>query len=60
VPAGYSRRRLVEKLDLKPGTKAHWRGAPTGYLAQLELLPDGVVMRSTLRSPVDFILERMA
>jgi hypothetical protein len=55
VPAGYSRRRLVEKLDLKPGTKAHLRGAPSGYREQLEPLPDGVVMRATLRAPVDFI-----
>ena len=55
MPAGYSRRRLVEKLDVKPGTKAHLRGAPSGYLDQLAPLPDGVVMRSTLRTPVDFI-----
>jgi hypothetical protein len=55
VPAGYSRRRLVEKLDLKPGSKAHLRGAPAGYLETLAPLPDGVVMRATLRSPVDFI-----
>jgi hypothetical protein len=55
VPAGYSRRRLVEKLDLKPGTKAHLRGAPSGYLEQLQPLPDGVTVRPTLRAPVDFI-----
>ena len=55
MPAGYSRRRLVEKLDVKPGTKAHLRGAPSGYLDQLAPIPDGVVMRSTLRTPVDFI-----
>lgn len=55
MPAGYSRRRLVEKLDLKPGSKAHLRGAPDGYLDTLRPLPDGVVMRSTLRAPVDFI-----
>ncbi len=55
MPAGYSRRRLVEKLDLKPGTKAHLRGAPSGYLDLLGPLPDGVVLRSTLRTPVDFI-----
>ena len=41
VPAGYSRRRLVEKLDMKPGTKAHLRGAPSGYLDLLGPLPDG-------------------
>jgi hypothetical protein len=55
VPAGYSRRRLVEKLDLKPGSKAHLRGAPAGYLDSLSPLPDGVLLRSTLRAPVDFI-----
>jgi hypothetical protein len=55
VPAGYSRRRLVEKLDMKPGTKAHLRGAPSGYLDLLGPLPEGVVVRSTLRAPVDFI-----
>jgi hypothetical protein len=55
VPAGYSRRRLVEKLDLKPGTKAHLRGAPSGYRDLLGPLPEGVVVRSTLRTPVDFI-----
>ncbi len=55
VPAGYSRRRLVEKLDMKPGTRAHLRGAPSGYLDLLGPLPEGVVVRSTLRTPVDFI-----
>ena len=55
MPAGYSRRRLVEKLDLEPGSKAHLRGAPDGYLEILGPLPDGVVLRSTLRSPLDFI-----
>ena len=55
VPAGYSRRRLVDKLDMKPGTKAHLRGAPAGYLDLLGPLPDGVVVRSTLRTPVEFI-----
>ena len=55
MPAGYSRRRLVEKLDLKPGTRAHLRGAPADYLDLLGPLPEGVVLRSTLRTPVDFI-----
>jgi hypothetical protein len=55
VPAGYSRRRLVDKLDLKPGSKAHLRGAPSGYVDSLQPLPDGVMLRSTLRAPVDFI-----
>jgi len=55
VPAGYSRRRLVEKLDLKPGSTAHLRGAPPGYLESLGALPDGVVLRSSLRTPVQFI-----
>jgi hypothetical protein len=55
VPAGYSRRRLVEKLDLKPGSKAHLRGAPPGYLELLAPLPDGVVLRPSLRAPVEFI-----
>src|SRR5262245_36396385 len=40
---------------MKPGTKAHLRSAPSGYLEQLEPLPDGVTMRATLRTPVDFI-----
>jgi hypothetical protein len=55
VPAGYSRRPLVEKLDMKPGTRAHLRGAPAGYLDLLAPLPDGVVIRRALRGPVDFI-----
>jgi hypothetical protein len=55
VPAGYSRRRLVDKLDVKPGSRAHFRGAPAGYLDLLAPLPDGVVVRSSLRAPVDFI-----
>jgi hypothetical protein len=55
VPAGYSRRRLVEKLDLKPGSRAHLRGAPPDYMELLGDLPEGVELRRTLRSPVNFI-----
>ena len=57
VPAGYSRRQLVEKLDLKPGSKAHLRGAPSGYLELLGPLPAGVVLRRTLspRGDLDFL-----
>lgn len=57
VPPGYSRRRLVEKLDLKAGSKAHLRRAPPGYLELLAPLPEDVVLRRTLRTGagVDFI-----
>lgn len=55
MPAGYSRRRLVEKLDLEPGSKAHLRSAPPGYLELLGPLPDGVELRRALRTRVDFI-----
>ena len=40
---------------MKPGSTAHLRGAPPGYTNLLAPLPDGVVLRSTLRSPVNFI-----
>jgi hypothetical protein len=46
---------LVEKLDMKPGTRAHLRGAPAGYLERLAPLPDRVVVRRSLRGPMDFI-----
>jgi hypothetical protein len=58
VPAGYSRRRLVEKLDLKRGSKAYLRGAPHGYAALLGTLPPGVVVRRALRPGLDFIQGR--
>jgi hypothetical protein len=54
--AGYSGTPLVRKLGVKPGARLALVGAPEGFEAVLGELPDGVVVRSRLRSPVDVIV----
>ena len=40
-PAGYSGTPLPKKLGIKPGTRVGLAGAPDGFGALLEALPDG-------------------
>ena len=53
--AGYSRRTLVEKLGIKPGTPVAVLGAPASYQSLLGLLPTGVTIRSRLPASAAFI-----
>ena len=55
MTAGYSKRPLVEKLGIKPNSNIAILNAPAGFNATLGPLPDGVVRRSKLGKPLDFI-----
>jgi hypothetical protein len=46
---------LAKKLKLKPGTRAAVIGAPEGYLAELEPLPEGVNLVTRLAGPLDWL-----
>lgn len=53
--AGYSKTPLVKKLGLKAGMQAAFLDAPEHYERLLGPLPDGVEVRTDLRSQRDFI-----
>lgn len=55
MPAGYSKRSLVEKLGIPPGARIAIVQAPRGYRATLGQLPDGVRVARTPRGPLPFI-----
>jgi hypothetical protein len=46
---------LAKKLKLKPGARAAVIGAPEGYLAELEPLPEGVSLSTRLAEPLDWL-----
>jgi hypothetical protein len=46
---------LARKLKLKPGARAAIFGAPEGYLAELEPLPEGVSLSTRLAGPLDWL-----
>jgi hypothetical protein len=46
---------LARKLKLKPGARAAVIGAPEGYLAGLEPLPEGVTLGRRLAGPLDWL-----
>lgn len=53
--AGYSGTPLVEKLGYRPGDRAYVRGAPEGYEASLQPIPDGVRFMRRLTGNLDLI-----
>ncbi len=53
--AGYSRRPLVAKLGIKPGTRIAVVNAPRGYGATLGKLPKGVRLVRAARGTLPFI-----
>jgi hypothetical protein len=55
VPAGYSKRTLVEKLGIKPDVKLAILNPPDGYDRILGPLPGGVQRAASVRGPLDFI-----
>ena len=55
MPAGYSKRSLVEKLGIKPGMNFAVFGAPPDYAATLGELPEGARLQTQFRSPLKFI-----
>jgi hypothetical protein len=55
ISAGYSRRPLVAKLGIKPGTRIAIVNAPRGYRATLGKLPPGVTIAAAARGSLPFI-----
>jgi hypothetical protein len=55
VSAGYSHRRLPDKLGIKPGFRIAIIGAPRGYRTTLGALPDGVSITTVPRGALPFI-----
>jgi hypothetical protein len=46
---------LARKLKLKPGARAAVIGAPPGYLAELQPLPQAVSLATSLRGALDWV-----
>ena len=55
MPAGYSKKPLVEKLGIKPGFVIAILGAPENYAVTLGKLPSSVRQTNKLKGPLDFI-----
>ena len=55
MPAGYSKRSLVEKLGIKPQSNIAILNAPAGFAETLGALPDGVALKSGLSKELQFI-----
>jgi hypothetical protein len=53
--AGYSKRTLVEKLGIKPGTQVVVLGGPATYPSLLGKLPDGATLQARLPRSATFI-----
>ncbi len=55
MPAGYSKRSLVEKLGIKDGFAISIIGAPKDYAVTLGKLPSVVKQSKKLKGPLDFL-----
>jgi len=55
MPAGYSKKSLVEKLGIKQGFAISIIGAPKNYAVTLGKLPIGVKQTKRLQGSVDFL-----
>jgi hypothetical protein len=55
MSVGYSKRSLVEKLGIKPGTRVIALGAPAGYSSLLGRLPPGATLHARLPVTSAFI-----
>ena len=55
MPAGYSKKSLVEKLGIKEGSKVAILNPPKNYSATLGPLPNNVALASKLPARADFI-----
>jgi hypothetical protein len=54
--AGYSGTPLAKKLGIKEGHRVAFPSAPDGFRKLLGELPDGVVVKSRARGPLDVIV----
>jgi len=55
MPAGYSKKPLVEKLGIREGFAISIIGAPEDYAATLGKLPSSVKQTKKLEGPLDFV-----
>ncbi|MBI5365099.1 MAG: DUF3052 family protein [Planctomycetes bacterium] len=55
MPAGYSKRALVDKLGLESGMRAHFAALPREVERELGPLPDGVRRATALRGKFDYV-----
>ena len=55
MPAGYSKRPLVQKLGIRPGARVAILNPPSGYRRTLGPLPAKVAVSRGLNGPFDFI-----
>jgi hypothetical protein len=56
MAAGYSGTPLAKKLGIKEGHAVGLLGAPDGFAALLEGLPDAVEVRTSARGPLDVVV----
>jgi hypothetical protein len=54
--SGYSGTPLPQKLGFKPGMRAVFTDAPAGFTGVLGELPDGVVLKQSLRGRADLVV----
>ena len=55
MPAGYSKKSLVDKLGIKDGFTIAIVGSPENYAATLGSLPSGVRQTKGIKGPLDFL-----
>jgi len=53
--AGYSGKKLIDKLGFKKGQTIYFKDAPDEYLKELGELPEGIFTAKRLNRPVDVI-----
>jgi len=55
MPAGYSKKSLIEKLGIREGLKIFILNPPEDFNNNLGKLPKGVFVAKTLKGPLNFI-----
>ena len=54
--AGYSGKALVQKIGLKPNYRLALAGEPNGFIKELAPLPDGLVIATSGKKPLDCVI----
>lgn len=53
--AGYSGKKLIDKLGIRPGQLVYFKNAPESYFKELGKLPKSIFVAKKLNRPVDFM-----
>lgn len=53
--AGYSGKKLIDRLGIKPGQLVYFKNPPEEYMQELGKLPEGVFVAKKLNRPMDFM-----